>query len=220
MPSTRRNSGSFVGSGFAIVIRQICAQTPTRKVNLGWVSFQTDGSISFGLNDRTFISPAFRGRHMLWNVYNRVRIHYEVQTDTGALEPITNPHFTFHPIACFHLKAQGAPADEDLFQGFADMSIMLMQQERMPWIRATSATITQLPTAGIRNRNIPVEELCISVPTENLSVRMALDLVRPGAVDRQNHMSSWSFVWQNFGLQIDLSFTYPQISTLSWFHFY
>jgi hypothetical protein len=52
--------------------KQLCCDTPSRRIRVGWVSFQPDGSISFGLNDRAYISPKFKTQSMIWNAYNRV----------------------------------------------------------------------------------------------------------------------------------------------------
>ena len=159
--------------------KQLCCQTPSRRVRLGWVSFQPDGSISFGLNDKTYISPKFKARHFVWNAFNRARIHYEVASDPSTLEPVQNPHFTYHPEVWFHLKADGPGSGEALFEAIADVGLTLKQNLEMPWIRATSAPIADLPTSRHRSGNVPVNDLTIRIPTENLSVCMALDFVTP-----------------------------------------
>jgi hypothetical protein len=200
--------------------KQLCCRTSKRLVPTGWISFQPDGSISFGLNDRTYISPRFKARHMIWNVYNRAKIRYEIASEPGALEPITNPHFTYHPIAFFHLKSRETKRGEALFEGLADLSIMLTQVTRVPWIRAISAPIDQLRGSGRRADAIDVEDLILEIHDERASVCMAVDFVRPTMPEERIHRSCWSIPWQHVGLQITLSFTFPQIPTLSWFHFY
>jgi len=81
-----------------------------------------------------------RERIGLWNVNNRVEIQYVVPTNPAALKPVLNPHFTFHPAVKFHLKSDQdrASKDEAIFEGIADVAIVLDQQEEMPWLRATS----------------------------------------------------------------------------------
>src|SRR5262245_59629907 len=54
-----------------------------------------------------------RERIGLWNVYNRVGIQYVVPTNPAALEPVPNPHFTFHPAIKFHLKSDQDRASKD-----------------------------------------------------------------------------------------------------------
>jgi hypothetical protein len=102
-----------------------------RIVPVGWVSFQPDGSISFGLRDRTFVLESGRARINLWNAYNRVQIQYVAPKVTEPLLPVENPHFTFHPPVHFQLKsnAQRTSKDEQIFSGIADVQITLMQQE-------------------------------------------------------------------------------------------
>src|SRR5262249_17570290 len=124
--------------------KQICCDTPERRVRIAWVSFQPDGSISFGLNDRTYISPKFRARHFVWNAYNRVRIHYEVPSDQSSLEAVQNPYFTFHPAVWFHLKADGPRGDEALFEAIADVALVLQQKSEMPWLRSVSGRVASL----------------------------------------------------------------------------
>jgi hypothetical protein len=48
-----------------------------RTLGVGYVSFQADGSISFGLKDKTYVSPDLGARIGLWNAYNQVTIEYE-----------------------------------------------------------------------------------------------------------------------------------------------
>jgi len=200
--------------------KQICCDTPERRVRIAWVSFQPDGSISFGLNDRTYISPKFRARHFVWNAYNRVRIHYEVPSDQSSLEAVQNPYFTFHPAVWFHLKAGGPRGDEALFEAIADVALVLQQKSEMPWLRSVSGRVASLPTARARSGEMPVDELSINGPSENVSVSMALDFVKPQAGQGMEHMSRWYLRWQNVAIRLSLMFTYPQIATLSWFHFH
>ena len=86
--------------------KQLQANHAGRLVNVGYVSFQEDTSISFGLTDRTFIAPRHRERRrFVWNAYNRITVQYVIPNDPGALLPVQNPHFTYHPSSMFHLKS-------------------------------------------------------------------------------------------------------------------
>src|SRR5262245_1713132 len=108
-----------------------------------------------------------RERIGLWNVYNRVGIQYVVPTNPAALKPVLNPHFTFHPAVKFHLKSDQdrASKDEAIFEGIADVAIVLDQQEEMPWIRATSRPLSELPEAGlVRNDGIADDDFEYEVP--------------------------------------------------------
>jgi hypothetical protein len=193
-----------------------------RRIRIAWLSFQPDGSISFGLSDRTHISPRFRARNYLWNAYNRIGIEYAVPSDPAALEPVKNPHFTFHPAVIFHLKGQNdlSSNDEDLFEGIADVGIVLQQQKEMPWLRATSQALASLPDAGPpRSGNL---ELIYTVPVVCLaaSATIEIDFIRKEDVNTGRTMSPWEFVWHDVGLRVKAGFKHPQIATLSWFHFY
>jgi hypothetical protein len=198
--------------------KQLCCDTPTRRINLGWISFQPDDySISFGLNDRTFIASKFKAQHFVWNAYNRERIRYQVISDTDALEPVRNPHFTYHPDAWFHLKENNPDADGALFEAIADLPLTLQQDIEMPWIRAYSGNVAQLSNTGSR-KNVSVDELVLNVPTEDASVFMQLDFVRPNLGPGLDDQSRWYFTWGKIGLRVSVAFTHPRSPTLTWFH--
>jgi hypothetical protein len=99
-----------------IHVKEIAETTQSRAIC--WISLQQKGSISVGLNDRAFISPSFRNRKFLWNLYNRVTLKYMVPHTPDALEPVPNPHLTFHPPMYFHLLSNGK---EELFAGIAEL---------------------------------------------------------------------------------------------------
>lgn len=205
--------------------KQITFTHAGHRKGVAWVSFQPDGSISCGLRDRTYISPRMRARIGISSLYNRVGIEYVVPTDPAALEPVLNPHFTFHPALKFHLKSDKdrASKDEAIFEGIAEVRMVLTQQEEMPWIRATSRPLFELPEAGVpRGDGIANDDLVYSVPVIVVaaSARVELDFIRPTAVRENREHSPWEFIWGEVGLRIKAAWIAPQISTLSWFHFY
>jgi hypothetical protein len=194
-----------------------------RVVNAGWMSFQPDGSVSFGLSDRTYVSPRFRERRFLWNVYNRVTVEYVVPSEPSTLLQVQNPHFTFHPDVMFHLKSNKdkKAEDEAIFEGIADVGIVLQQQGEMPWIRATSAPFDQLTETGrLRAPAIETEDLMTEAPVvmNTASMKMEVDFVRPEAVVEHREAMTWEYAWGKVGLRIRTGFVAPQIATLSWFH--
>lgn len=202
--------------------KQIAASIAGRKVRVGWLSFQPDGSVSFGLTDRTYIAPRLRQRIGIWNAYNRVKIHYELESDPSALDPVQNPHFTYHPPGIFHLKsnADAASEGEAVFEGIARVAIAVDQDTFMPWARAISAPLTSLPTGGNRNDGIPTEEFLVTIPMENASLCMAVDFIREESKSLYENLSCWCVTWNDVTVRTTLSFTYPHIPTLSWFHSY
>lgn len=193
------------------------------QVGVGWVSFQPDGSISVGLKDRAYVSPKLRERQFLWNAYNRLTIEYVVPSDPKSLLPVQNPHFTFHPDVMFHLKSNvdRKRKDESIFEGIADVGIVLQQQGEMPWIRATSAPLDELsPSGPPRNDVSETAELATHAPIfmPRSSTRIEIDFIKPGDVVECRDESTWEFAWQKVGLRIKVGHVAPQIATLSWFH--
>lgn len=183
------------------------------------MSLQPDGSVSIGLSDRAYVSPKFRAQHFVWSMFNRAKIEYVVESDPTALEQIRNPHFTFHPDSHIHLTANGPGKTHKLFEAIAPVALMLEDQERVPWIRATSGPLSQLRESRPRPGNVPSEELTLRVADETLSVAINVDFVKPRAAQEQDDASTWHIPWHSIGLSIGLAVTYPKIPTLAWFHF-
>jgi hypothetical protein len=151
-----------------------CAIDGARK-NIGWLSFQPDGSISFGLNDRYYIVPRSKSKIGIFNAYNRVRAEFILRSDPATLVPVVNPHFTYHPIAIFHLRANG---DEELFRGICDTTIVLEQQSELPWIRAISNPLSTISTSGVRADDSETEHLVLSPPPNDCSIAISVDLIK------------------------------------------
>jgi hypothetical protein len=203
--------------------RNVTVSHAGRTISVGWISFQPDGSISFGLKDRAYVSPRLRERRFIWNVYNRITIEYVLPSNPRALLQVKNPHFTFHPDVMFHLKsnADRKAKDEAIFEGIADVGIVLQQQGEMPWIRATSAPLRTLqPSTEARNDGIETSDLGTTAAAVMLdcSTRVEIDFIRPEDVVGHRDNSSWEFVWGKVGLRIRVGHTAPQIATLAWFH--
>jgi hypothetical protein len=104
--------GSLAGFRVAM-LKHLTCQAPNRFIRLAWLSLPPNGDVSFGLNDKTYISPRFKGRNYVWSAFNRVTAEYEVASDPNTLEPVKNPHFTFHQPGYFHLKSDKDRAQED-----------------------------------------------------------------------------------------------------------
>jgi hypothetical protein len=155
------------------------------------------------------ISPKFKAQSMIWNAYNRVGIEYIAASDPAALEPVQNPHFTYHPALVFQFK-DGKSGNDFLSRGIADVGITLQQEGMMPWI----------PAGDIRRDSIAVDELTIDAPSEDVSVRMALDSIKPE--NARNHVADgqWDIPWHAVAIRLRLSTCPAQIATLSWFYFY
>ena len=183
--------------------------------SIGWVSFQPDGAISVGLKDKTFISPKFREKKFLWNFYNRVTVEYLVVHSPETLEPINNPHLTFHPPIYFHLKANG---QEELFAGIAEPRLMLEQDNVVPWIRFVSRPLSEIGiTKQLRDPDkSSIEQF--TVPTTNCSIGLGVDFVRSTYTESAGLLFSRCINWQDHRVHVFCEMLPAQVTTLSWYH--
>jgi len=198
------------------MLKHLCCDTPNRRVQVGWVSFMPDGAISIGSNEKTFIAPEQRNRAGVWNTYNRVKYKFHIINAKGKLEGIISPHFTYHPPMRFHLKTNYAN-DDEVFVGLADVRMAVEQDGYMPWTCITSPPISKMPTRPRpRAGKIDIEILCINWPSEDISVTFSTAFVPSDRVPPTQ--CDWVFPWKDVTLMISLGVSYPQISTLTWFH--
>jgi hypothetical protein len=199
--------------------KQLVCTAEGRTVNVAWFSFQPDGSISFGLNDRTFVSPRLGAKMHLFNAYNRVRAEFIVSSNGAGLHPIVNPHFTYHPTTIkFHLTAKG---DEDVFDGIADPTIILSQQPELEWIRAISKPVRDLSTGAPRPDGIKTTPWVIHSTTSDASISIAVDLVKPAPLADDRSAPLVRFVpWGGIMARVKVDVVPPAAPTLSWFHEY
>jgi hypothetical protein len=170
-----------------------------------------------GLSDRAFISPRFHARQFVWNAYNRVVLEYLVPHSPQELQPVTNPHLTFHPPVYFHLRAND---DTELFAGIAEVEIILQQDGRCPWLRFVSKPVRQLPVAGPPRNLARTSALRVSIPSVDCSVGLAVDFV-PQGLDRPTDSSADEFVdCGKYRLHVHCEILPAQEPTLSWYHQY
>jgi hypothetical protein len=66
---------------------------------------------------------------------------------------------------------------------------LIQQQSEVKWIRAVSGPLIGLKTAGPLRGRFNSEDLTIRVPTENLSIQITVDFIRPNAGDGFGHSS-------------------------------
>jgi hypothetical protein len=197
-----------------------------KHANLAWISFQPDGAISFGLHDKTYISPRFEEKIYVWSAYNRKRAQYLVPSTKAGLRSVKNPHFTYHPDkSMFHLKAN---KDKPIFEGLTDLPFVLQQQSILPWIRAISRPLhSVLGRVGnrLRQDSINVENWSFAVSSDQVSIGMSLDFVSAEllpiltAKDKTSPDCLSRYVeWHGVVLYVTAEPLKPQIPTLSWFH--
>jgi len=165
-----------------------------------------------------YVSPQFESRNFVFNAYNRVVIRYTVPNDPKALQPIENPHFTYHPPMYFHLKCD--KTNQELFAGIADVGVVLSQQDAMPWIDAVSAPIRELRTAGVSRCNTQQREseLLIVTPDEDRSVHMAIDFMSAAPAQMDSNSEACERLNAGYTVCLRTALVPPQIATLSWFH--
>lgn len=183
--------------------------------SVGWISLQPDGAISVGLTDQAFVSPTFRARNFVWNLYNRVTLEYLVAHTPEALESVQNPHLTFHPPIYFHLRANG---EEELFAGIAEPRLMLHDDDTVPWLRFISKPVGDLILATPpRDPEKTMIEI-VTVPSVDCSIGVGIDFVRATHAEAPSFLLSRCFDSGEHRIHLFVEALPPQIPTLAWYH--
>jgi hypothetical protein len=199
----------------------ICGKSSTRLVKVAWLSMQPDGSISFGLTEKTFVSPTFIGRVDVFNLYNQVAIEFLIESNPDELRGVENPHFTFHPPMLFHLTDSGGRDKKnvkEVFRGINDVEMTVAQYGFLPWIRATSPPMSKLKSFGMRNAGLSNHMLSVELQDEVSSIGIEVDFVHPDQAGGSNQVGVFSAKWYSVAIMCKLSVRPGQISTLGWFH--
>jgi hypothetical protein len=153
---------------------RILAEHPSGNRSLAWVSVRDDGAVSVGLSDRFFQAPALSS-----SVEVAGAIHAQ-SIDLAARhghEAIVNPHFTFHPLAYYHLRADNQP---ELFSGLLMVDLVLADEGRLPWVRAISRTVSSLKQFEPPSRRA-LEYVRLPISTGECSVELLFDFVGSSA---------------------------------------
>lgn len=188
--------------------------TERKKRRIAWVGLQPGGAVSVGLTDKTFVASDFKAQNFVWSAYNRETLHYVVPSDTSALKPIHNPHLTFHPPHDFHLTANRG---RKLFEGIADLALMLHQDGVVPWVRFISAPVSELRDAGLPRNPERAEELLVRPPATDCSLGFGVDFAA-AETSLPDSLLSRCVRWQNYWLHLHVIPMRGQVATLSWFH--
>lgn len=196
----------------------LCAKSKNRRVKAAWLSLQPDGSISFGLTDKTFVAPKFMGRFGVFNLYNQVEAAFLIRGDSVGLRKITEPHFTFHPPTLFHLTGKDRNHSIEVFRGINDVELTVSQHGHLRWLRAISPPMSQMKTYGARNDNLRTTVLTADVESEELTIGVSLDFVKPGVVDGQVADTVRFIDHGAIRIRCEISVHPLQIPTLAWFH--
>lgn len=194
---------------------RVIAQHGQRSYPIAWIGLQPDHSVSVGLSDRAFVSPHFQTRMDLFNIDNRVTVKYLVPQSTAALRSVQNPHLTFHPPITFHLRENRRVR---VFEGIADVDMILEADGQMPWVRFVSRPIQQMPESGPSRPNSNIQVIAIPVSTADSSVGLSIDFVRLGTINAERGLVDHFEDWGNIRLHIFCEELAGQAPTLSWYH--
>jgi hypothetical protein len=190
------------------------AATPETLHPIGWISLQRDGSISVGLRDRAFVSRRLHSRLDLFNADNRIKLGYLAPNAPDTLRTVANPHLTFHPPMCFHLRA---PKDEMQFEGIADVEVMLADQDCVPWIRFVSRPVRDLPISrGPRDPDTVAVD--VPVTSDRCSIGLAVDFVRPDSAVPSGRLLDRFADCSQARIRVSCEVLPPQEATLAWIH--
>lgn len=197
-------------------VTKIVAEVKNEERAVGWISFQPDGSVSIGLSDKTFVTPQFNSRNFVWNVNNRQTVEYLVPSKPGSLHPVRNPHLTFHPPNCFHLRENGK---QKLWEGIADVAIMLEEDGRVPWVRFVSKQFSELKIVGTPRSSLKTDIRKIELDNPESSICIAVDFLQTKGEAPPEWVSN-RIRGATGGVAIDVHLfpTKPQVSTLAWLH--
>ena len=180
------------------------------KRAFAWIGLLDDGSISVGLSDRLFNVPVLANEVIVEGVLHRQAA--DLRTSHGE-RAIRNPHFTFHPSAYYHLRANG---EDELFSGLLMVDLVVQTEGRLPWIRAVSNVVTKLKPFQSARPAQNVEFIRLPLPSENCSVELAVDFVTPA--QGPNSSKSLRAEWGGRAIEVSARHVDPQRPALWWNH--
>jgi len=187
---------------------------------IGWIGIQPDGSVSVGLNDRTFIARDSESRQFVWSAFNRRTVQYLVPDEGTPVKGVRNPHLTFHPPGWFQL---GVTKGKKPFQGIGDLQVMLSQDGIVPWVRFVSRSFSRIKSAAEVRNPQRTQSIEIVVTSPECSIGLGVDFLRPdfGApVHPSEHIHRQIIKCANYNLLVFAEVLPAQRPTLSWYHQY
>jgi hypothetical protein len=180
------------------------------KRAFAWLRLLDDGSISVGLSDRLFTVPALASEVMINSVVHRQTKDLKTVHSEQAVQ---NPHFTFHPSAYYHLRANG---EEELFSGLLMVDLVVQEEGRLPWIRAVSNVVTELKPYQSARSGQSSEIIRLPLPNEKRSVELAVDFVAPAT--NADTAKNFRVEWGGRAIEVSARHVTPQKPTLWWHH--
>jgi len=208
-----------------MTILTICAEHAGKQLGVAWLSLQPEGSVSVGLNDRALVVRDFQHQSFVWSAFNRETLAFVVPDNPQAMQPIAQPHISFHPAAVirgvehgewFHVTAKGG---KRLFEAIAPMELAVDQQGEVPWVRFVSKPVSGLAEAkGLRAEGL---NRVLAVPVENSdrSVALSVDFIAKGSVSPFDGAELTEFIDHGqYRLRLAISLIPGQKATLGWIH--
>ncbi|MBT2299259.1 hypothetical protein J7E70_02165 [Variovorax paradoxus] len=192
------------------------AQNAGRFYRLGWVSLQSDESISVGLVDSALVLRDFEAKKFVWSAFNRMTTEFLAPHDPSASRRVYSPHLTFHPPEWLHLTEQKGSASKRVpFEAIAPIELAVRQQGIVPWVRFTSKPLSKITPTPVNGKRETIE---IQADLQ-MSVRISVDFVPPGdsTVDPDLGHSEW-FDHGDYRVRVALSETPAQAAALGWIH--
>jgi hypothetical protein len=131
-------------------VRQVVANCDDGTARrLAWISFQADGSISVGLNDRAFRVPQVEA---IDGPGKPVTVDHTIRHPPRGYE---SPHFTFHPPAKMHFGVEG---EDKLHSWLSMVTLDVADHSVCPWITLWTRRLDELPSheSAPRRSDVPV----------------------------------------------------------------
>ncbi|WP_165904841.1 hypothetical protein [Sulfurisoma sediminicola] len=170
-----------------------------------------DGSVSVGLLDKTFQVPALGSQVEIGGVVYRQAIDLKAAHGNVA---ISNPHFTFHPAAYYHLRANG---EAELFSGLLMVDLVVQSEGVLPWIRVVSNPVTNLKRFQGAPEGRAIEVIRLQVPSEEHSVSLEVDFVNAETKDAASPKDLF-MDWHGRTIRVRAFHVEAQGATLWWNH--
>ena len=179
--------------------------------SFAWISLLDNGSVSVGLLDKSFRVPALASEIEVNGVLHKQVVDLRASHGEDA---ISNPHFTFHPLAYYHLRANGKA---ELFSGLLMVDVVVQSEGVLPWIRAVSNPVANLKRLEKSPHGRKVEFIRLQMPSEEKSVALEVDFVASGA---RNEASPKDLLFEGGGrlLRVRAFHVESQKATLWWNH--
>lgn len=179
--------------------------------SFAWISLLDDGSVSIGFLDKNFAVPALGSEIEVDGImYQQV---IDLEASCGK-EAISNPHFTFHPAAYYHLRAN---RKKELFAGLLMVDLVVESEGVLPWIRLVSNPVKRLEKFIAAPSGRRVEIFRLQLENEEPSIAIEVDFVNESA--QTNSFARDLYLnWFDRIIRIRIFHVDPQKATLWWNH--